>query len=184
MRITCLLLTTIVAGCGGGGGGTSHEGIYSVTTWTRNSTACDVEGTSVAAMNEPFFYVKNESFFGEDFVNVNGCADVSDCKTQANDNDTIHIGMFAFEEGDDKNGWKTRSAFAFEVSGQCQGGVTESVLTISGSSFRIEQKHFDAVPFPPSTGEDECPDEKVEQAAAGQPCNELEVVTATFDSKY
>ena len=184
MRIPCLLLIAIVAACGGGDGGTSHEGIYSVGTWTRNPTACDAEGPSIASTQDAFFYVKNESFLGTSFVNVNNCDDVATCKTEANDKDTNHIGMFAFEEGSDSSGWTTRSAFAFDVQGQCQGGVTESKLTITSSSFRIEQKHFEARPFPPSTGEDECPDEKVEEAAAGQPCDELEVVTATFNSKY
>lgn len=183
MRFTCLLLMGTMA-CGGGGGGTSFEGVYAVATWTRNPTSCAAEGPSVAATNPKFFYVKNESLLGTEFVNVNGCGDVAACKTEANDEDTIHLGNFAFEKGSDSGGWTTRSAFAFEVQGQCQGGVTESILTISSTGFRIEEKHFEATPFPPSSGEDECPDAKVEEAAKNAPCDEFEVVTATFDSKY
>lgn len=183
MRIS--LLGLVLIGCGGGsGGGTSFEGIFKVDTWTRNPTACDVEGPSVAQSHEPLFYVKNESFLGAKFVNVNGCVDVAACKMDANDEDTIHIGSFAFEEGDDSAGWTTRSAFAFDVQGVCKGGVTDTKLTITRTMLRIEQKHVEALPFPPSTGEDECPDEKVEMAAQGQPCDELEVVTATFQEKY
>jgi hypothetical protein len=183
MRIT--LLGLLLIGCGGGsGGGTSFEGIFKVDTWTQNRMACDVEGPSVVANHEPLFYVKNESFLGQSFVNVNGCEDVTICKTEANDKDTIHIGSFAFEEGSDSEGWTTHSAFAFEVQGSCDGSVTDTTMTITKTSIRIEQRRVDALPFPPSTGEDECPDDKVEMAAMGQPCKELEVVTATFDQAY
>jgi len=57
-------------------------------------------------------------------------------------------------------------------------------MMIGGTAIRIEQKHVEAVPFPPVAGDDECPDAKVEEAAAGQPCDELEVVTATFMQDY
>jgi hypothetical protein len=183
MRIT--LLGLLLIGCGGGsGGGTSFEGIFKVDTWTENPTACTAEGPSVAATREPFFYVKNESFLGAKFVNVNGCADLTVCKTEANDKDTIHIGSFAFEEGSDGAGWTEHSAFAFDVQGQCKGGVTDTTLTITKTMFRIESRHVAALPFPPSTGEDECPDAKVEEAAKGQPCDQLEVVTATFQQTF
>ena len=183
MRIT--LLGLLLIGCGGGGGGgTSFEGIFMVDTWTQNRMSCDVEGASVATSHEPLFYVKNESFLGQGFVNVNGCDDATICKTDANDEDTIHIGSFTFEEGSDSNGWTTRSAFAFDVQGQCQGGVTDTKMSITKTTIRIEQRHVEAVPFPPSSGEDDCPDDKVETAAMGQPCDELEVVTATFMQSF
>lgn len=182
MRNIWLLL---LIGCGGGGGGgTSFEGIYKVDTWTENRMSCDAEGASTAMNHEPLFYVKNESFLGASFVNVNGCVDLATCKTEANDKDTIHIGSFAFEEGSDGNGWTSRSAFAFDVQGQCEGGVTDTKLTIMKTGFRIEQRHVEAVPFPPVAGDDECPDAKVEEAAMGQPCDELEVVTASFMSDF
>ena len=184
MRITLLGLTLLI-GCGGGdGGGTSFQGIFKVDTWTQNRMSCDVEGASVATTHEPLFYVKNESFLGQSFVNVNGCVDLATCKTEANDKDTIHIGSFAFEEGSDKSGWSTRSAFAFDVQGMCEGGVTDTKMTITKTTIRIEQRHVEAIPFPPSTGEDECPDAKVEMAAMGQPCDELEVVTASFMQSF
>lgn len=185
MRIS--LLGLLLIGCGGGsdgGGGTSFEGIYRVDTWTRNLMACDVEGPSVATSHEPLFYVKNESFIGAKFVNVNGCDDIATCKMDANDKDTIHIGSFTFEEGDDASGWTTRNAFAFDVQGMCKGGVIDTQLTITSTMLRMEQRHVEAVPFPPSSGEDECPDDKVEMAAQGQPCDELQVVTATFQERW
>lgn len=184
MRITWLAL--ILAGCGGGsGGGTAFEGIYRVDTWTENPMACDAEGPSVAAIHDPFFYVKNESFLGQGFVNVKDCGDIATCSDEANDPDTIHIGSFGFDAGSDSAGWSAHSAVAFAFQGQCEGGVTDTTLMITKTGFRIERRHVEAVPFPPDTGaEDECPDAKVEQAAAGQPCDELEVVTASFEQDY
>jgi hypothetical protein len=139
---------------------------------------------SVAGLHEPFFYTKNESFLGAEFVNVNGCDDIATCKELANDKNTIHIGTFGFEAGSDGAGWTTHSAFAFSVQGQCEGGVTDAKLTINATTFRIEGRHIDAAPFPASTGDEECPEDKVEQAAAGKPCSGLEVVTATFMADY
>ncbi len=179
MRITLLGLVLLV-GCGGGDDGTSFQGLFSVDTWTQNRMTCDAEGPSVATTHEPMFYVKNENFLGSSFVNVNSCLDPADCKMLANDDDTIHIGSFAFEDGSDSSGWTTHSAFAFDVQGQCEGNVTDTKLTITKTTLRIEERTVKVVPFPASTGEDECPEAKVETAAMGQPCAGLEVVTATF----
>jgi hypothetical protein len=185
MRISLLALL-LCAACGDSGLSTGHEGIYMVGTWTRNATACDAEGASTAQSHEPLFYVKNESFLGVHFVNVNSCADSGACKTEANDDGTLHIGQFGFDQGSDSKGFSSHSAFAFKLSssGMCEGGVTDSTLEFTGTTFRIEEKHFEAVPFAPSSGDDECPDAKVEQAAAGQPCTEFEVVTASFTTKF
>ena len=147
MRIT--LLGLFLIGCGGGdGGGTSFEGIYRVDTWTDNTTGCAAEGPSVAMMNDPLHYVKNENVFGSTFVNVKSCDDIATCTTEANDADTIHIGSFGFDEGSDSAGWTTHDAFSFSTNGQCDGGgVTDAKLTISATSLRIESKHVSALPF-------------------------------------
>src|SRR5690349_830109 len=103
MRISLLCVLTVAA-CGGGGGGSSKEGIYMIDTWTRNATACDAEGPSVATTHDPFFYLKNENFLGTEFVNLNNCKDSAECKMLANDKDTIHIGEFGFDMGSDSSG--------------------------------------------------------------------------------
>lgn len=183
MRITLLALLATTA-CGGGSN-TDLEGIYTVDAWNRNSTACDEAGAmDVKAQHEGFFYIKSESILGEDFVNVEGCVDLGECDSKANDSDTIHIGNFTFEDGSDSKGWTSKSAFAFNVQGQCMGGVTTRTMTSTATTVRIEERHVEALPFAPSTGDDECPDAKVEQNAAGQPCDQLEVVTATFTKDF
>ena len=190
------LLGLLVLGCGDGSSGgvdggvtgdrTAFEGIYRVETWTRNQMACDVDGPSIATMREPLFYVKNEMnalLTTPRFVNVNSCPDIATCSSEANDT-TMVYSSFAFEQGSDALGWSTRSVFVFDMQGQCEGGVTETKLMLGQTSARIEQKHATAVAFPAVAGNDPCPDAKIEEALAGQPCDELEVVTATFLQDY
>ena len=190
------LLGLLVLGCGDGSSGgvdggvtgdrTAFEGIYRVETWTRNQLACDVEGPSIATMRQPLFYVKNEMnavFTPPKFVNVKTCPDIATCTSEANDT-TMVYSSFAFEQGSDALGWSTRSVLVFEMQGQCEGGVTEMKLMLGQTSARIEQKHVTAVAFPAVAGNDPCPAAKSEAAVAGQPCDELEVVTATFLQHY
>ncbi|HLL24645.1 MAG TPA: hypothetical protein VK427_21080 [Kofleriaceae bacterium] len=178
MRI--FLVAGLLAGCGGDFG-TSHEGVFTLKSWTRNTTSCDAEGGSVAPPGQAFFYVKNESFLGSDFINVKGCDDVAGCVAEANEKDTINIGQFALDKGSDGGGWTSHGASGFSFAGSpCEGSVFDLKLAITATEFRLEERRTEAVPFPAETGEDKCPDDKVEKAAAGRPCSELEVVTATF----
>ncbi len=165
----------VIAGCGGGSL-TELEGVYTVSTWTESSTSCDAEGPSVAAQRKPSFYIKAESFFGEDFVNVKSCDSEAACRMLATEADTIHIGEFAFEDGSDAAGWSSRSASGYAFDGSCMGLVSESKLIATGEQIRIEVRRIEVPPFAPDA-QNECPDEAVTAAAAGQPCTDLEVVT-------
>lgn len=177
MRIT--LLGLLLIGCGGDDDGTAFEGIWRADTWTENTMGC-TEGPSVLATRDAFFYTKNESFLGQSFVNVKGCDDIATCKMEANDDDTINIGMFGFDEGSDGAGWTVHNVSGFSFQGQCEGSVGDGKLTISATTWRIEGRTVDVAPFPAGTGDEPCPEDKVEKAAEGQPCTQLEVVTATF----
>ncbi len=169
------VLAAGVAGCRGGSL-TELEGVYSISTWTESSTSCDAEGPSVAAQRSPSFYLKAESFFGEDFVNVKSCDSDAECRMLATEEDTIHIGEFTFDDGSDADGWSSGTATGFELDGSCMGLVSESKLTATGEQIRIEVRRIDVPPFAPDA-QNECPDEAVAAAAAGQPCTDLEVVT-------
>ena len=98
------VLTVALFATGCGGSSSAFEGIYTVSTWTENDAGCDAEGPSVLAnQNQTDFYIKLEKFFGESFLNVKFCDDVADCQTLSGDDDTINIGMFGFESGDDSS---------------------------------------------------------------------------------
>ncbi|MBA3392938.1 MAG: hypothetical protein H0T89_09855 [Deltaproteobacteria bacterium] len=187
MRSTSILNLAVALGlaaCGGDDGlSTNLQAVYGVSTWTQNATACDAEGATVADLQDPFFYIKTESFFGESILNVKQCDTVAECQMLARDKDTIHLGSFNFEEGSDAEGWTNRGGFAFSFQGMCEGSIHEVRMTSTGSGVRIEDRRFEAVPFPADSS-DECPDDKLEAAVAGQPCSELEVVTAAKTADF
>ncbi len=182
--ISKLWLVVGLVACGGSDGiSTNLEAVYSVSTWTRHLQACSAEGPSVAAQEDPFFYLKVESFPGGSLLSFRECVTVEQCQMLARDNGTIHLGQFAFEEGSDESGWRLRYGSAFASQGSCQGSIHEALLTSTGTMVKIEDRRFEAVPFPPD-GAGECPDDKLEAAVAGQPCSELEVVTAAMAADF
>jgi hypothetical protein len=176
------LLVIALAACGGSDSLTSLEGVYTIQTHTQNPTSCAAEGTSTLPGSDPVLYIKSENFLGSKFVNVVTCNDVTECQTKARDDMTLNIGGFAFDKGSDSAGWTSHNAFGFLVQGMCQGDVNDSTLTNAGGSIRIEARQIEAVPFAP-TGMD-CSDAATEAAAAGQPCTQLEVLTAMFTTDF
>jgi hypothetical protein len=176
MRAFLIAIACSAAACGSL---TDLEGVYTIDTWTQNSTACDVEGPSVAAINDPNFYIKIENFLGHEFVNVVECADVATCAAEAGDDETLHLGGWAFEDGSDDDGWRETTAFAFDMNGTCTGSVRDTVMTSPASNtVRIESRERDTQPFPATGGD--CSDEDTLAAAEGQPCTTFEVTTATY----
>lgn len=170
-----------LAACGGGDGIdglTGKTGVYTVDTWTRNLVACDVEGSSIAANQDPHFFIKSEDFLGEQFINVNLCPSVNQCLTDARDNETLHIGQWGFQVGSDTSGWTDDSAFAIVVAGTCEATRVQTVMTFAGATVRIEERTSEGM-FSPSPN-NECPDADAAIATASSPCKELDVVTATF----
>ncbi len=167
------------AACGSGSL-TELEGIYTVTTWTDNLASCEVEGPSVASIQNPFFFIKSENIFGSKFVNVAGCETQAECEAKATDADTIHLGGFAFESGSDSAGWTSRSTFAFESNGMCEGSATDQKMTSTAGAIRIESRSTDIAPYAGDCDDDA----KIEEAAAGQPCVSLEVMTASFTADF
>jgi hypothetical protein len=173
---TIIIGSVVLAGCGDDF--TKLSGIYTINTWTQNDTACDAEGPSVASTREPMFYIRKEDFLGLEFLNVSLCDDLAMCEADAADENTINLGGWSFEEGNDTAGWTDQSAFAFDSNGTCTGSVRDTIMTSVDRMVRIESRERDVAPFPPVGGD--CPDEDAVAAAEGQPCTSLEVTTATF----
>src|SRR5262245_8030913 len=105
-RLSFLLTLALAAPAAGrGDDGSALGGLSTIDTWTENLTGCDAEGDSILeTQGSTALYLKNESFFGEDFLNGVMCTDVEDCATKAAD-DTIYLDRFAFTEGNDDDGY-------------------------------------------------------------------------------
>ncbi|HEU5059751.1 MAG TPA: hypothetical protein VFU21_24635 [Kofleriaceae bacterium] len=178
-----LFVTLIAAAaCGGDdGGSTDLEGIFELASWTHNPDDCGGEGP--AAAEEGFyshFFVRHDSFFGEEWVAAVTCEDLETCRTEAADEDTIYLGGFAFDSGDDDAGWTGASLVLSIGDTSCTGSVFEATLTgTAGESVRIEEE-TKTVTDVPLGAEGDCDSEAAYQQAAGLPCEQLTVVVGTY----
>ena len=183
IRLAAVLSTVTAVACGGDddGGSTALEGIYELASWTHNPDSCDSEGPAgFEESNYTHFFVKHESFFGEAFLTAVFCSEVDVCRADAADDDTIHIGNFAFDGGDDVAGW-TGGSFVLSIGDtSCSGSVYQARLTGDpGASVRIDEETR-TVSDVPLDDMGECQDQVAYDQAAGLPCEELSVVMGTF----
>lgn len=179
-RIAAALgLGLALAACGGGIS-TDLEGIYEIETWTSNTAGCETEGMSVlASQSQQRFYLRSESYFGADFLNVALCTTDTACATEAAAGG-IEFDGWAFEDGSDGAGWRGTFTDAGVVDGECQGPVSDDVLrSPAAGTLRIESKFRESRTFAPD-GEGFCDSDDAIAAASGEPCVRFDVVTATF----
>ena len=169
--------------CGGGddGGSTELEGIYQLESWTHNPDSCDGEGP--ASFEEDVythFFVRFDSFFGEEFVAAVTCESLDECRTDAADDDTLFLGGFFFDAGDDDAGWTGDSSVLSIGDTSCTGSVFQATLTgVPGESVRIDEE-TKTVTDVPLGEEDDCDNEAAYQQADGLPCEQLTVVTGSY----
>jgi len=179
IRMRRLLGLLIAAGCGGGSL-TELEGVYTLDTWTQNTAACSEGGSVLDQMSDKALFIKEENFLGERFVNAVRCTDAADCQAKAA-MDTIFLDGYAFESGSDDKGWTGQTVFASGID-TCEGQVIDHVMTVpADGALRIESQTRNSLPFAKDS-EGFCNTDDARKAAEGQPCAELEVVTASFST--
>jgi hypothetical protein len=175
-----LLVSLVLAACGDDGGSiTGLAGIYTIDTWTHNTAGCDAEGEPETG-HEANLYIESEDFLGHAFVNANTCTDVADCQSQI-DSDTLDLGRWILDGGSDSAGWTGKVSYAGgDGATGCSGGVITVVLTSpAAGKVRFETRSQSAAPFAVDSN-GECTTEAAEAAAVDQPCESLEVTTATL----
>lgn len=166
-----------LAACGGGIA-TDLEGIYTIETWTDNPVGCASEGpTILPSQPEAMFFVRAESYFGTDFVNVDLCADPTACEAAAA-SAAIEFDGWAFDRGSDADGWRGGQATAGGDGTTCTGSASDDTLTATAAgAVRIESRRRVSRPFSPDA-DGLCSTDDAIAAASGEPCAELAVVTA------
>jgi hypothetical protein len=178
-RSLAMLASIILLGCGGDENRTSLEGVYEITAWTENPDSCDAEGPSV--LPHPFgtthFYVKNESFFGESFVNVVGCEGVANCQEEAVDT-TFDLSFFGpLVTGSDEAGWRNDDS-------SCGGGFSieypELLMRPETEGLLFLEAQIKSLDDPPRDDEDFLDCEAGFAQVADLPCEKLEVVRGTL----
>ena len=177
-----ILALVMVVGCGDD----SSEllGIYTLDSWTENDSGCGSEGPSVLeGSGMSHFYVKEISFFGQEFLNASLCPELPGCREDASDSELISLGLFsyAFESGSDSKGWTGGGAIAGGGGGgECSGEVFDYLMTDEGDGMvRIAVEVREVSGFPRDS-DDFCDTDAAREAAEGQPCDRLEVLTGTF----
>ncbi len=171
----------LAAACGGDDDGdTALAGIYQLDSWTHNPDGCDQEGPAAFEQDEySHLLVKHYSFFGEDWVSALTCADIDECRTKAADDETIYIEHFTFDGGGDGGGWTGRSFFP-SISDTCEGPVFEFTMTGEPEqSIEIEEE-TKTVTGVPLDDMGDCQEDAAYEQAAGLPCEQLTVVSATY----
>ena len=178
LSLGCFVVAALAA-CGGGGGSSSaFDGIYTLDSWTQNQTSCDTPGGPAPfGSDNTHFFVRRDEFFGETVVNAIMCEDLETCRQKGNDRETIYIGQFYFEDGNDTDGWTANISYLFPPD--CDGTVGRVKLTgTPGTSVTIRKEEV-TVTGVGMDGED-CDEQAAEEQAADKPCESLELVEGTF----
>jgi len=200
MKTTPFLITVVlvVVGCGDDGGGMpvdsgmggdagdpipasvggAFDGVYMMTSATRNDTSCALEGASILdTWSEPYFYARYEPT--DSSVRGSSCTDEADCRSRAASGDTTGMLAFLFnrQEASEIASDITRPG---SVDGElCTGGgITSRLGLISGGSMSIEER-FNAAPDYPVGATGECEVEPAREGAEGAPCATYRVFIGT-----
>lgn len=183
MRIgTIALVLALSIGCGGDDGLTAFDGVYSIDTWTENPDDCNSEGASILAnQTDMSFFVKDDEFFGVEFISVVQCPTVADCAAEAA-SDSINLSLISFEEGSDSSGWRGTGAFLGNdgMGSPCNGEVFVNLMTGPADDVvRIEIEHKEVVDFP-AEADGNCDTDVVLAQESSFPCTSLEAFEGSF----
>jgi hypothetical protein len=187
MKKLLSFLGLTVGACGGGGESEGDfesvaedvAGIYSLDEYTRNDQACTPGGES-AAGEHTFAVAFTQKFLGTSLLSILSCESPADCRARVTGQGGFVDFSFGVEAvGDDGALTGGGASTGFGQEGTCTGGeVFATVLTLIEGQLRIEKAITLADDYPADDGF--CTTDGARDAAAGNTCSSMEVLTATF----
>ncbi|MFK7826442.1 MAG: hypothetical protein AB8G05_20010 [Oligoflexales bacterium] len=169
---------------------TNLKGIYTISSYTKNSDNCTTEGNSILTENSPSLtFLEAFSAFGIQYLQVISCESVEECKTVATklkNGETAGITLiysFTFEAGNDSVGYSGISvSTGFSRNDQCEDAKSSELKLNSDDesasiTIRKESKISESYPL---DSDGFCTSDGAKAATEGLECSELEVFKATF----
>lgn len=161
------------------------EGIYEVGTLTRNPTSCGAEGPSVLADDRDHMVVFRGKDIGGDWIKADGCADPGDCRQRlaAQRTGGAVRTTFSYElrqvGGGDLRGTWTTTGYSGRQDGVCVDATAATILLERPTVTQVRIEVRSVVLDHPSDAQGVCWTSDTRAAAAGKPCNLLDVVQGT-----
>ncbi|HEY4055623.1 MAG TPA: hypothetical protein VGM39_03405 [Kofleriaceae bacterium] len=183
--LSTLAALSLVAwgGCGSGSDGlsTDHEGVYTVSSWTRTTNGCEGPVTPIARPDRTAnFYVQSTSAFGVALINVVPCDDLATCQTEAESSTlTFSLLGWQFVTGSDATAWTGTGGSAAGANDHvCSATAREATMAFSGTTAHIESREK-AVTWP-APANDECDADALAAHAVDAACTSLVTLDAAF----
>jgi hypothetical protein len=161
------------------------EGIYRVTSYTRNEAACVPGGESILG-NDGFLFVTTQAFLGTKLVSAMSCSSVADCRDKrsrvaAGDGVAIDFSFAASEVGTNDTLVGQGASTGFELEdGICTGGeLTTSTFRLADGGLEIDHAVTLAEDHPVDS-DGFCTTTATQRAAQGLACSQMEALSADF----
>lgn len=159
---------------------TSFEGLYALSAYTENPTACDAEGPSTfASKTEQRFVLVGGSVFGQKYLQLASCDESSCAETvsaiRGTDFFSPEYSLILSEEvgPDALSGFLAMSGFL--TDGACtEREYVRHELTRTGDAVRVESQTIPLADEPPEDGVCWARPAQQRDEADGRPCASLE----------
>jgi len=156
----CLIFSALIFSCGDDESkslSTDMEGIYSLTEFKQNLTACSPAASDLSKTGDKYFYLKTYSLFGTKLITLTSCPSQDKCKEFIKKSENMEMYALSsdsysanFTEGSDENGFKgiKKQANSNFKEKNCAGSVEYfSMEVLSGSQIQVTKKAYKSKSF-------------------------------------